>query len=138
VVTGDEGEPDVVAVAVALIEQRGQWLVQRRLAGQHLAGTWEFPGGKVADGETPAAALHREVREELAVAVEVVDALAVVRHDYREHSVLLHPFRCRISEGEPRAVDGQTMRWVTLDQLSTLPIPEANQRLIELVRRRGL
>ena len=126
-----------VDVAIALICRRRRWLVQRRRLGQHLAGKWEFPGGKVADGETPEAALHREVREELAVDIEVVEALPVVGHDYPDRRVVLHPFLCRLADGTPSAVDGQAIRWVDLDELSALPTPEANQGLVEALRQRG-
>jgi mutator protein MutT len=126
-----------VDVAIALICEGRRWLVQRRLANQHLAGTWEFPGGKVADGETPETALLREAREELAIGVAVVDVLPVVRHDYPDRSVALHPYLCRITEGEPRPVDGQEIRWVDIEELLALPIPAANQPLIQALRQRG-
>jgi mutator protein MutT len=126
-----------VQVAIALILERGRWLVQRRSAGQHLAGMWEFPGGKLADAETPEAALLRELQEELAVGVQVVEALPVMHHDYPDRAVALHPYLCCIIAGEPRAVDGQEIRWLALEELLTLPIPAANRPLIQALRRRG-
>ena len=120
-----------VDVAIALICEGGRWLVQCRPAGKHLAGTWEFPGGKVSEGEDPEGALLRELREELDVGVAIVEPLPVVRHDYPARRVVLHPYRCRITQGEPRPMDGQTIRWVTPEELSTLPTPQANQPLVE-------
>jgi len=121
---------DPVEVAIALIECDGRWLVQQRQLGKHLAGTWEFPGGKVVSGETAQQAAVREVREELGLGVAIDVTLPTVAHDYGERKVVLHPFVCRIVHGTPRAVEGQEIRWVDLDRLRTLPIPEANRSLL--------
>jgi mutator protein MutT len=122
---------DPIEVAIALIEREGRWLVQQRQVGKHLAGTWEFPGGKVTSGETAPEAAVREVREELGLRVAIDVTLPTVGHDYGERQVVLHPFMCRIIDGAPRAVEGQEIRWVDLDRLLTLPIPEANRPLLE-------
>ena len=126
-----------VAVAIALIEADGRWLVQQRPAGRHLAGTWEFPGGKVASGETAREAVAREVREELGLQVAIDAALPVVRHDYPDRQVVLHPFICHVVDGTPAALEGQAIRWVTAEALASLPIPAANRALVESLPRLG-
>lgn len=124
-------------VAIALIERDGQWLVQQRPAGSHLAGTWEFPGGKVAAGETARDAIVREVWEEIGLRVVIAAALPAVGHDYPEQQVLLHPFICRVVAGSPAGVAGQAIRWVTPEALATLPIPAANRGLVASLHRHG-
>lgn len=126
-----------VAVAIALIEGDGRWLVQQRPAGRHLAGTWEFPGGKIAPGETAREAVVREVQEELGLQVAIDAALGTVRHAYAERQVVLHPFICHVIDGTPAAVEGQALRWVTAEALMSLPIPAANRGLVEALQGSG-
>jgi len=116
-------------VAIALIRRRGRWLVQRRRDGDHLAGTWEFPGGKVEPGESTEAALAREVAEEVGIAVTILQPLPVIDHDYGDRWVTLHPFLCSAT-GEAVSSEGQPLRWVTMEELGRLSIPEANRELI--------
>lgn len=120
-----------IHVAIALIERDGRWLVQQRPPGKHLAGTWEFPGGKVVAGETAQAAVVREVGEELGLRVAIDVALPTVEHDYGEREVVLHPVVCHIVDGTPAAVEGQEIRWMTPAALTCLPIPAANRALVE-------
>jgi len=126
-----------IHVAIALIERDGRWLVQRRPPGKHLAGTWEFPGGKVAAGERARDAVVREVREELGLCVAIDAALPTVDHDYGERQVVLHPIVCHIVDGIPAAVEGQVICWMTPAALAQLPIPAANRRLVEDLPRLG-
>jgi mutator protein MutT len=127
-------EPDVIVVTAAVVERDGAFLLARRLDGTHLAGTWEFPGGKCEPGESLPDCLARELREELDVRARVGDEIFSVTHAYAERSVELHFFACEI-EGEPRAVLGQEIRWATRAQLRDLPFPDADAALIERLAR---
>jgi mutator protein MutT len=115
-----------------VIEQDGTFLLTRRLAGTHLAGTWEFPGGKVHHSETHAEALRRELHEELDIVATVGSLLHQVTHAYPEKTVELHFYSCTF-EGEPKPMIGQAMRWVRRDELATLPFPEADRDLIAIL-----
>ena len=122
----------VIVVVAAVIERDGSFLVTRRLEGTHLGGMWEFPGGKLADGETHAQALVREIREELDVDVDVGPLLFETLFDYTERRVSLHFYRCAL-RGEPKPLLGQKMKWVPRDELSALDFPPADADLIRLL-----
>jgi len=119
-------------VAAAVIERDGAFLLTRRLKGTHLAGTWEFPGGKCEDGETLEACLVRELREELAVDIHVGREVLVTRHRYQERTVELHFFETAL-DGVPNPQLGQEMRWVPRGELGELPLPEADAELIRML-----
>jgi mutator protein MutT len=123
---------NTVIVTAAVVERDGTFLVTRRLDGTHLAGSWEFPGGKCEAGETLEACLQRELREELAVDADVTAEIFAVTHAYEDRRVELHFFRCRIA-GEPTAVLGQDMRWVTRAALAELAFPPADAELIVML-----
>ena len=116
-------------MVAAVIERDDAFLLTLRPAGTHLAGHWEFPGGKVHDSETHVEALRRELFEELDIAATVGDAVHIVTHAYPEKTVELHFYRCNF-EGEPKPMIGQGMRWVRRDELAGLPFPEADRALI--------
>ncbi len=117
----------------AAVAQRGDTvLVTRRLEGTHLAGLWEFPGGKCEPGETPAECLVREIREELGIEVRVGPRLLATRHDYGEKIVELHFFACDLAE-DPRPLLGQEIRWIARVDLATLQFPAADAELIALL-----
>lgn len=117
---------DVVA---AIIERDDCFLLTLRQAGTHLAGHWEFPGGKCDAGETHAEALARELREELDLEATVGALVHAVTHTYPERTVALSFYRCTCV-GTPRAALGQQMRWVPRAELSALPFPEADAELV--------
>jgi 8-oxo-dGTP diphosphatase len=119
-----------VIVVAAVIEQDGLFLVTRRLEGTHLAGLWEFPGGKVASGETHVQALEREIREELDAGVDVSELLLESQFDYTERRVSLHFYRCSL-RGTPRPLLGQLMKWVPRAELRALDFPPADAELID-------
>ena len=121
-----------ILVAAAVIERDGAFLLTRRLEGTHLAGTWEFPGGKCEPDETPEACLVREIHEELAAGVVVGDRVLVTRHTYPERTVELHFFHAVLT-GEPTPQIGQDMRWVPAAELNVLPLPEADADLVRLL-----
>jgi 8-oxo-dGTP diphosphatase len=121
-----------LVVAAAVIEREGRYLVTRRQKGTHLAGFWEFPGGKCEDGESLTAGLIREIREELAVDAAVGEEILRSSHDYGDRQVELHFLRCELL-GQPSPALGQEMRWVPRDELKTLEFPPADAELIELL-----
>lgn len=113
-------------------------LISRRPADTHLAGWWEFPGGKVEPGEPPPVALARELEEELGVQVAVGDVFAVGHHVYPEHEVTLLIYACRITGGEPEARQVHEFRWVSAAELLDVPLPPADEPVVERLRREGL
>ena len=119
-----------VHAAIGLIVDAGRILVSRRCHGDRFEHCWEFPGGKVANNEEPAQCLHREVKEELDVEVSIVAALPEIYHDYADFQVRLHPFILKLESGTPRPLASRELRWITVDQIATLPFPEANAVLI--------
>jgi mutator protein MutT len=120
--------PPIIVVA-AVIERDDSFLLTLRPAGTHLAGHWEFPGGKVHHNETYAEALRRELFEELDIVANIGELVQVVTHSYPEKTVELHFYRC-VFIGEPRPMMGQEMRWVPRTELAGLPFPEADRALI--------
>lgn len=123
----------VVQVVCALIEDaEGRLLLAQRPAGKHLAGLWEFPGGKIEPGETPEAALVREIEEELGCAATPSAALAPVTHAYEKVTVRLIPFLARLTEpaARPEAREHAALRWVTHDQILELPMPAADAPIV--------
>ena len=123
-----------IAVVAAVIERDDAFLLTLRLDGTHLAGHWEFPGGKVHDHESHTEALRRELIEELDIVGEVGELVHTVRHAYPEKTVELFFYRCDFT-GEPRPMMGQQMRWVPREELTRLPFPEADRQLIAMLAR---
>ena len=121
-----------VIVVAAVIERDGTFLVARRLTGTHLAGLWEFPGGKCEPGETHEACLTRELMEELGVASTIGPEIVVTDHAYVERTVRLYFRRCTIT-GEPLPLLGQALRWVSRRELATLALPEADRELVDIL-----
>jgi mutator protein MutT len=120
----------VITVVAAVLERDGHFLVTRRQAGVHLAGMWEFPGGKVDPGETHATALARELQEELDTTVDVGQLLFETIHDYGSVAVHLFFYQCGLA-GTPRPLLGQEMRWVERRDLMSLGFPDADAALIK-------
>ena len=122
----------MTVVVAAVIEDNHRFLVTRRRPGVHLAGMWEFPGGKIEPDETHGAALRRELREELGVEVDVAERVYQTLHAYPDRSVELCFYRCSL-KGAPRPLLGQEMRWVPRAELRSLEFPPADTELIELL-----
>jgi mutator protein MutT len=121
-------------VVAAVIERAGRILIARRAAAGHLGGLWEFPGGKRNAGETPQAALIREIREELDATVTVGELLDDLEWTYPEKTVRLQFFRCAI-EGDARAALGQEIAWVRPADLGGYAFPPADEGLVARLRR---
>jgi 8-oxo-dGTP diphosphatase len=124
--------PRVIIVVAAVIEQDGRFLVTRRQHGVHLAGMWEFPGGKIDPGETHVSALRRELREELDTDVVVGELVFDVTHEYPDRAIAIYFYRCTLL-GAPQPLLGQEMRWVARGELSSLGFPPADEELITLL-----
>ncbi len=123
-----------VVVAAAVVIRDGRVLLTRRAEGQHLAGMWEFPGGKLEDGESPEEALIRECREECGIEVEVGKILDVTHHRYPEKDVLLLFFRCELRAGEVRHLQVADHAWVAPADLDNYPLPPADEPVIARIR----
>jgi len=121
-----------IIVTAAVIERDGCFLVTRRQKGVHLEGCWEFPGGKCDAGESLAACLARELREELDVDARVGVEVFTTTHIYPERRVELHFLQCEL-QGEPRPLIGQEMRWVPRAELGSFEFPPADAKLIEIL-----
>jgi 8-oxo-dGTP diphosphatase len=126
----------VTLVVAAVIEQDGRFLVTHRQEGVHLAGMWEFPGGKIDLTETHADGLRREIREELDADARVGELILATTHAYPEKTVTLYFYRCTLT-GMPRPLLGQEMRWVTRNEMATLAFPAADAELITMLTRRN-
>ena len=121
----------IVRVVAAIIrDDGGRLLITRRPDNVHLAGLWEFPGGKVEPEESLIAALVREIQEEIGVTIEVLDEYFQVEHPYPERTVRLHFFNCRILSGEPKPLHVADLRWVLPSELDQFSFPEADLELI--------
>lgn len=124
----------VHVAAGVLYDDRGRVLVQRRPDHAHVGGTWEFPGGKADAGEGRSAALARELREELGVEVREARPLIQVRHAYPEKTVSLDVWRVVRFDGTPQPLEGQPLKWVAPESLSTLKMPPADRPIVNAVR----
>ena len=121
--------PERIVVVAAVIERNERFLVARRLSGTHLAGFWEFPGGKVHEGETQDEALRREISEELDAGIANAYRIFHTAHTYPERVVELHFYRGDLTS-EPRAMLGQELRWITRAEFAGLEFPPADAELI--------
>lgn len=122
----------LLVAACALVDADGRVLLTQRPEGKKLAGLWEFPGGKVEPGETPEAALIRELSEEIGVITQVacLAPLTFASHSYDEFHLLMPLFVCRRFEGTARGLEGQALKWVRPRDMRDYPMPPADEPLI--------
>lgn len=123
-----------VEVAAAVLFREGRLLIAQRLPHSHLAGMWEFPGGKRKPGESLRECLVRELREELNIRVVVGELVDTIEYDYSEKTVCLKFFRCRYAGGDIQALGCQTFAWVRPDELGNYRFPPANEPLVKKLR----
>jgi 8-oxo-dGTP diphosphatase len=121
-------------VAGALFDASGRVLIAQRPAGKHMAGGWEFPGGKLDAGEMPLAGLKRELREELGVEVHAAEPLIAYEHEYPERRVLLDLWLVARYSGEPQPLERQALQWVAVDALDRVGLLEADRPMIAALR----
>jgi 8-oxo-dGTP diphosphatase len=123
-------KPRLRVVAAALFDAERRVLIAERPAGKHMAGWWEFPGGKVGPGESDAQALVRELREELGVDAEPDALIMTLTHDYPDRIVDLVLWRATVKSGVPQGLDGQHLKWVYCDALAAERLLEADRPFV--------
>jgi 8-oxo-dGTP diphosphatase len=133
---GPDAKPLLLVAACALVDTEGRVLIARRPEGKKMAGLWEFPGGKLNPGETPEAALIRELKEELGidVAAACLAPFAFASHAYDNFHLLMPLFLCRRWNGTPVGREKQTLAWVRPQRLADYEMPPADKPLIPLLR----
>ena len=131
-----EPVPILPVVCVALVDTDGRVLFAERPEGKPMAGLWEFPGGKIGTGETPEAALIRELKEELDIDVRAacLAPLTFASHRYDTFHVLLLLYVCRRWQGTVTALEGQKLAWVRPAKFSDYPMPAADKPLLAMLR----
>jgi 8-oxo-dGTP diphosphatase len=130
------GKPILLVAAAALIDVDGRVLLARRPQGKPLAGLWEFPGGKVCQGELPEQALIRELREELAIETRdsCLAPFAFASHGYQDFHLLMPLYLCRVWQGTVTPLEGQELAWVRPPRLADYSMPPADRPLVALLR----
>ncbi len=128
--------PILLVSAVALIDPDGRVLLARRPEGKHLAGLWEFPGGKVNPGESPEAALIRELAEELGIETDerCLAPFTFASHRFDSFHLLMPLYLCRVWRGIPAPREGQTLAWVRKAALADYKMPPADVPLVAMLR----
>lgn len=129
-------KPIILVAAAALIDVDNRVLIAERPAGKSMAGLWEFPGGKVAPGETPEQALLRELKEELGIEVceTCLAPFTFASHTYESFHLLMPLYLCRNWEGEITPQEGQRVKWVRAVRLTDYPMPPADVPLVAMLR----
>jgi 8-oxo-dGTP diphosphatase len=123
-------KPRLRVVAAALFDSKRRVLIAERPVGKHMAGWWEFPGGKVGAGETDATALERELREELGIESKSESEIMTLSHEYPDRIVDLVLWKARLLHGEPRGLDGQALKWVDCQSLGKERLLPADEPFI--------
>lgn len=132
----DENTPILLVVACALVDRDGKILITERPKGRSMAGLWEFPGGKVEAGETPEAALIRELQEELGIDTKenCLAPFTFASHSYEEFHLLMPLYLCRKWQGFIVGKEGQNHKWVKPNELAKYPMPPADVPLVAMLR----
>lgn len=132
----ETSSPLVIEVTAGLIQdESGRYLITQRVPGSHLAGLWEFPGGKRDPGETLEGCLRRELAEELGATFEIAERVDTVRWEYPEKTIVLHFFRCRHASGTIAPRESQEMTWVACERLCDYQFPPADAAIIARLSR---
>ena len=125
----------IIALAIILHPTGGTVLIAQRKAEAHLGNLWEFPGGKCWEGETPENCAVRETREETGLDVTILEAWPPITHAYPERTVILYPFLCQAESAEAQPRESRQAAWVSAEELSHYPFPEANGPLLDRLLR---
>ena len=120
-------------VTAGLLRRDGRVLITKRPDGKHLAGFWEFPGGKQESGETLEACLKREIKEELGIEVRVDKHIHTVHHEYEDRRVALHLFLCTHLKGDLKPLDSQEIKWVAHEDLHQYRFPPPDFKILKLL-----
>lgn len=125
----------IIVSAALLLDADNRILLTQRPEGKPMAGLWEFPGGKLQEGETPEYALIRELKEELDImtGVDCLQPIVFASHSYDDFHLLMPVFACRTWKGMPRSMEGQALKWVHKNDLNAYPMPAADIPLIPLI-----
>jgi len=125
---------ETVQVAAGIISHQGKYLIAKRRAGTHLAGLWEFPGGKRESGESLEECLRRELREELGIQIGSTTPFRVVRHEYPDKRVEIYFFFCSGHQGQPRALGCDEIQWVGPNDFHNYEFPPADEPLLQILK----
>ncbi|WND03313.1 8-oxo-dGTP diphosphatase MutT [Temperatibacter marinus] len=128
--------PTILVAAIALIDVDGRVLIAQRPEGKSMAGLWEFPGGKIEEGELPEEALIREAKEELNIDITAscLSPFAFASHSYEKFHLLMPLYLCRKWDGLVQGMEGQATKWVKISELNTYPMPPADDPLVAMLR----
>ena len=128
--------PVLLVVAVALIDADGRILLSQRPEGKQMSGLWEFPGGKIEEGETPEVALVRELKEELSIDIteSCLAPFSFASHAYDDFHLLMPLYLCRVWKGRPFPKEQQKLKWVKLEKFSEYSMPPADLPLVAMLR----
>ena len=132
-----DGPVNMITVsAVVMVDIDGRILIAQRQRGKSMEGLWEFPGGKVEEGETPERALIRELKEELGIDTteSCLAAFTFASHSYDDFHLLMPVYLCRKWDGFVQAKEGQNLKWVKINELLHYPMPPADEPLIAMIR----
>jgi 8-oxo-dGTP diphosphatase len=124
----------MLIVTAAIIEHQGKILITQRKPNKNQALKWEFPGGKIEEGETPKECLAREIKEELDIDIKVNDIFEVVHHKYEKITILLLAYKCSYNSGILKTVDCNNFMWVTLDEMKKYDFAEADIEIVEKLK----
>jgi 8-oxo-dGTP diphosphatase len=128
--------PDAHVVAGAIFDSAGRLLLAERPPGKHMAGGWEFPGGKREPGEERFDTLKRELQEEIGIEILEAEPLIAYEHEFADRTIKLDLWFVLNYSGTPQSLEGQNLRWVTLDQLNDVGLLAADAPMIEPIRER--
>ena len=129
------GSKETVQVAAGIISHQGKYLIAKRKAGAHLAGLWEFPGGKREGGESLEECLRRELQEELGIQILTTTPFRVVRHEYSDKRVEIYFFFCSSHHGQPQALGCDDIQWVGPKDFHHYEFPPADEPLLRILTR---
>ena len=125
----------MIDVVAAVVMRNGKYMIARRAPGKHLAGYWEFPGGKIEEGESPEDSLQREIEEEFGVYAQVGAYLGENVHDYGDKTVRLMAYEATVVQDIHQSMDHDQIEWVELNQMDDYPLAPADVPLLRYLRR---